>query len=83
MTEVKALFPIGKTQWRKWTDAQRSVFNALCTQGRPMGAAIRAATEYTPEPPVTQDVEPPLTPVPPKPKAAKPAKAAKPRIQKV
>lgn len=78
MTEVKALFPIGKTQWRKWTDAQRSVFNALCAQGRSMGAAIKAASEYKPEP--EPQPEPPLTVVPPKAKTAKPAK---PRIQKV
>lgn len=68
---VKAIFPIGKTQWLKWTDAQRSVFNALCAQGRSVGAAIKAVNEYTPEPAVA-DEEPPLTPVPPKAKAIKP-----------
>jgi hypothetical protein len=73
MTEVKALFPIGKTQWRKWTDAQRSMFNALCAQGKPVGAATKAVNEYKPEPPAT-DKEPPLAVMPPK--------AAKPRNKK-
>ena len=27
MADVKALFPIGKTQWVKWSDDQRTAFN--------------------------------------------------------
>jgi len=27
MAEVKALFPIGKTQWAKWRTEQRIAFN--------------------------------------------------------
>ena len=37
---VKALFPIGKTQWAKWNDDQRNAFNALRQQGKSFEAAV-------------------------------------------
>jgi hypothetical protein len=33
MSEVKALFRIGKTQWRKWNDEQRAAYNHVRSQG--------------------------------------------------
>lgn len=38
---VKALFPIGKTQWSKWNDDQRNAFNALRQQGKSFEAAVK------------------------------------------
>ena len=43
MAEVKALFPIGKTQWAKWNDAQRTAFNEAREAGVPYNDAITAA----------------------------------------
>jgi hypothetical protein len=43
MSEVKALFPIGKTQWRKWNDMQRNAFNALMAQGKSFPDAVALA----------------------------------------
>lgn len=40
MSDVKALFPIGKTQWRKWNDDQREAFNTLMAQGRSLPDAV-------------------------------------------
>lgn len=40
---VKALFPIGKTQWAKWNDAQRRAFNALREQGKSHDDAVALA----------------------------------------
>lgn len=40
---VKALFPIGKTQWLKWSDAQRTAFNEAREAGVPYNDAIQAA----------------------------------------
>lgn len=39
---VKALFPIGKTQWAKWNDDQRKAFNAL----RQQGCSYEIAVQY-------------------------------------
>ena len=38
---VKALFPIGKTQWAKWNDAQRTAFNEACAEGMSLAAAVK------------------------------------------
>lgn len=40
---VKAQFPIGKTQWSKWSDKQRTVFNESREAGVPYADAIEAA----------------------------------------
>ena len=37
---VKALFPIGKTQWLKWNDEQRTGFNEARAAGVPYMDAI-------------------------------------------
>ena len=43
MTEVKALFPIGKTQWSKWRDKQKIAFNEAREAGVPFADAVAAA----------------------------------------
>jgi hypothetical protein len=43
MTEIKALFPIGKTQWSKWKDKQKIAFNEAREAGVPFADAIAAA----------------------------------------
>lgn len=43
MTEVKALFPIGKTQWYKWKDKQKIAFNEAREAGVPFADAVAAA----------------------------------------
>ena len=43
MTEVKALFPIGKTQWSKWKDKQKIAFNEARAAGVPFADAVAAA----------------------------------------
>ena len=40
---VKALFPIGKTQWAKWNDMQRTAFNTLMAQGKSFPDAVTLA----------------------------------------
>jgi hypothetical protein len=45
MSEVKALFPIGKTQWRKWNDDQRTAFNEAMAEGVPFGDAVAGANQ--------------------------------------
>jgi len=40
MADVKALFPIGKTQWSKWSDDQRTAFNEARAAGVPYMDAI-------------------------------------------
>lgn len=48
MSEVKALFPIGKTQWRKWNDAQRTAFNEAREAGVAyMDAIAEANAKHT------------------------------------
>jgi hypothetical protein len=54
MAEVKAQFPIGKTQWAKWSDVQRGVFNLLRDGGMPHDEAVKEASctgwvEFKPE----------------------------------
>ncbi len=43
MSEVKALFPIGKTQWSKWADDQKTAFNEARAAGVPYPDAVEAA----------------------------------------
>jgi hypothetical protein len=45
MANVKALFPIGKTQWSKWSDDQRTAFNEARAAGVPYGDAIVGANQ--------------------------------------
>lgn len=45
MANVKALFPIGKTQWAKWSDDQRTAFNEARAEGVPYGDAILGANQ--------------------------------------
>ena len=40
MLDVKALFPIGKTQWRKWRPEQQLAFNEACASGMSPAEAI-------------------------------------------
>ncbi len=40
MAEVKALFPIGKTQWRKWRPEQKIAFNETREAGVPFNEAV-------------------------------------------
>jgi hypothetical protein len=49
---VKALFPIGKTQWLKWSDDQRTAFNEARAAGVPYNDAILGAnqTQTAPKP---------------------------------
>lgn len=46
---VKALFPIGKTQWAKWNDDQRTAFNEACEAGVPFSEAVQAANQMQPK----------------------------------
>jgi hypothetical protein len=41
----KAQFPIGKTQWSKWNDEQKTAFNEAREAGVPFADAIQAANE--------------------------------------
>ena len=52
MANVKALFPIGKTQWAKWSDDQRTAFNEARAAGVPYNDAILGAnqTQAAPKP---------------------------------
>lgn len=42
---VKALFPIGKTQWAKWNDDQRTAFNEAREAGVPFADAVQASND--------------------------------------
>lgn len=42
---VKALFPIGKTQWAKWSDKQRTAFNEARAAGVPHADALSEANQ--------------------------------------
>ena len=42
---VKALFPIGKTQWAKWSDDQRTAFNEARAEGIEYADAVAGANE--------------------------------------
>jgi hypothetical protein len=52
MAVIKALFPIGKTQWAKWSDDQRTAFNEARAAGVPYNDAILGAnqTQAAPKP---------------------------------
>lgn len=43
MADVKAQFPIGKTQWAKWNEMQRRAFNSLMGQGKSFSDAVALA----------------------------------------
>jgi hypothetical protein len=45
MADVKALFPIGKTQWSKWSDDQRTAFNEARAAGVEYGDAVAGAND--------------------------------------
>lgn len=45
MANVKALFPIGKTQWSKWSDDQRTAFNEARAAGLPYNDAFLSANQ--------------------------------------
>lgn len=45
MAEVKAMFPIGKTQWRKWRNEQRDAFNEVRASGVPFADAVKYVNE--------------------------------------
>lgn len=45
MSEVKALFPIGKTQWLKWNDKQKIAFNEAREAGVPFADAVAASNQ--------------------------------------
>lgn len=42
---VKALFPIGKTQWAKWRPEQRIAFNETRAAGVPFADAVKYVNE--------------------------------------
>jgi hypothetical protein len=46
MADVKALFPIGKTQWAKWRPEQRIAFNETRAAGVPFADAVRYVNEH-------------------------------------
>jgi hypothetical protein len=45
MADVKALFPIGKTQWSKWSDDQRTAFNEARAEGIEYADAVAGANQ--------------------------------------
>ena len=45
MAEVKAQFPIGKTQWAKWRAEQRIAFNETRAAGVPFADAVKYVNE--------------------------------------
>ena len=45
MAEIKATFPIGKTQWSKWNDTQKIAFIEAREAGVPFADAVQAASE--------------------------------------
>jgi hypothetical protein len=78
MAEVKAQFPIGKTQWAKWSDVQRGVFNLLRDGGMPHDEAVKEASctgwvEFKPEVVVPEEPVAPVAPVAPVEPVKKPA----------
>jgi hypothetical protein len=42
---VKALFPIGKTQWSKWRTEQKDAFNETRAAGVPFADAVKYVNE--------------------------------------
>lgn len=45
MSEVKALHPIGKTQWAKWVPEQQIAFNETRASGVPFADAVKYVNE--------------------------------------
>ena len=66
MADVKALFPIGKTQWSKWSDDQRTAFNSLREQGKDFNTAVALANKTQEQPEVKATVAPAKKPAPKK-----------------
>lgn len=58
MADVKAQFPIGKTQWSKWNEMQRRAFNSLMGQGKSFSDAVALANAM---PDVFEEFEPKKT----------------------
>jgi hypothetical protein len=56
MSDVKALFPIGKTQWRKWNNDQRTAFNEARAEGVPYADAVAGANQAQPSKPKKKNV---------------------------
>jgi hypothetical protein len=50
MAVIKALFPIGKTQWSKWSDDQRTAFNEARAAGVEYADAVAGANDTQPAP---------------------------------
>lgn len=59
MSNVKALYPIGKTQWSKWRNEQRDAFNEVRGAGVPFADAVKYVNEL-------ELVEVNIAPPPPK-----------------
>ena len=49
MAEIKALFPIGKTQWRKWVPEQKIAFNEARASGVPFADAVDYVNRLEPK----------------------------------
>lgn len=64
--DVKALFPVGKTQWRKWRPEQQTAFNEACASGMAPAEAIRHVNRLEL---VEVSIAPPAPPPPPLPSA--------------
>lgn len=45
MADVKAQFPIGKTQWSKWVPEQKIAFNEARASGVPFADAVKYVNE--------------------------------------
>lgn len=45
MAEVKAQFPVGKTQWAKWRPEQKIAFNEARESGVPFADAVKYVNE--------------------------------------
>jgi hypothetical protein len=74
---IPAVFPIGKTQWRKWTDAQRGTFNRLRADGVPHQEAIDRVNTLVFETETVETVETAPTPAPAPKKSRAPRKPRK------
>lgn len=75
---IPAVFPIGKTQWRKWTDAQRGAFNRLRSDGVPHLTAIKQVNSgeaFAPALAKTEKTETVRTKTPPAPRKPRTKKA--------
>ena len=62
MADVKAQFPIGKTQWAKWVPEQKIAFNEARASGVPFADAVKYVNEL-------ELIEVSIAPSPPKKKS--------------